>query len=164
MFAGCVTSKVGRAGQPTATTPLSACGNYQTTHFGGGPSAEESASLLGIPIHGGSGRFDWFTRLVNLQALRPSRDAGTVNFATSLTRGEGSDRLRSWAQRSAEADITSIGRAGSPTYRPYVAYEHTGSSTLVFQRNLWLRSWRLGDVVTSVASERRPSEPTAAGV
>ena len=70
--------------QPTATTLLSACGHYETTHFDGEPSAEESASLLGILINRGLSYFDWWSRLLHLQAPRLSRHSGTAGQSSSM--------------------------------------------------------------------------------
>ena len=41
--------------------------------------------------------FDWWSKLLHLQALRPSQDAGSLDYAASLAGGLGSDRLRSLA-------------------------------------------------------------------
>ncbi|CAM2065680.1 hypothetical protein SCOR_09875 [Sulfidibacter corallicola] len=53
------------------------------------------ASPLGPEISRFSRRFDWFTKLVNLQAWHPSRDAGTLGFAALLVFDMGAKQLRS---------------------------------------------------------------------
>ena len=125
---------VGPAGQPTGHTPLSRCGDFGLGDFGSGSRGRFRASLFGAMGCRCLSCFDWFTKLVNLQALRPSRDAGTLDLTAFDWGGEGNDRLRSLAQWIAVAWVTSRCRPGGPTYRLYVSCAHAGSPNRLSSR------------------------------
>ena len=109
------------------------------------------------------GCFDWWSKLLHLQALRPSLNAGTANeraskcrpsrptyrpYAPLTMRGlwslwlrigdvRGNDRLRNLAQSIAVAWVALKSRPSGPTYRPYAPLTMRGPWSL------WLR---IGDV------------------
>ncbi|CAM2067549.1 hypothetical protein SCOR_19360 [Sulfidibacter corallicola] len=73
--------KVGRAGQPTATRSLSACGNYGGNVLRHGRDTERVASLIGISIARCLDRFEKSAQRANLPPRRLSKHAGTPRMA-----------------------------------------------------------------------------------
>ncbi|CAM2064401.1 hypothetical protein SCOR_03465 [Sulfidibacter corallicola] len=78
--------RVGPAGQPTDVTPLSRCGDVGHCDLAGVRYGRKSAPLFGVNHRRCSGRVDVSARRANLQALRPSHDAGTLRLVSSKRR------------------------------------------------------------------------------
>ncbi|CAM2068181.1 hypothetical protein SCOR_22625 [Sulfidibacter corallicola] len=132
-----------QAAQPTGLMPLSRCGGFELGDFESGARGRFRAPLFGSIDCRYTSCFDWLSKLLNLQALRRSHDAGTLDLKAFDGGREGIERLRSLAQLIAVAWVASTCRPSGFTAPAQPTATTPLSSDGDFEHLGYGRVWRI---------------------